>query len=176
MSKRSHKKFNRIPHDNYQTPREAVEPLWPFISRTKGVFLYYEPCASKGALIKAIDSIVDAKCVGSSDREKDARTYKYITEAEYFVTNPPWSRELLHPIIENLRNQLPTWLLFDSDWAHTKQAIPYLRYCHKIVAVGRIKWIPGSQYTGKDNVCWYLFDKWPNQGYVKFYGKQEKQE
>jgi hypothetical protein len=117
-----------------------------------------------------------ARCVGGSDIEKDATSYKYITNAEFFVTNPPWTRELLHPIIENLSSQLPTWLLFDAGWMFTRQAIQYLKYCHKIVTVGRIKWIPGSQYTGKDDCCWYLFDQKliPQIPGPLFFGKQEK--
>jgi hypothetical protein len=27
------------------------------------------------------------------------------------------------------------------------------------VSVGRVKWIPDSKMTGKDNCCWYLFDQ-----------------
>ena len=39
----------------------------------------------------------------------------------------------------------PTWLLFDADWAHTKQAAPYLRHCSHIVSVGRVHWMAGTQ-------------------------------
>ena len=31
------------------------------------------------------------------------------------------------------------------DWIHTKQTIPYLKYCHTIVSIGRIKWIPDGK-------------------------------
>lgn len=93
------------------------------------------------------------------DEDVDARIYQKPSdlEAHYFITNPPWSRDLLHPIIENLRKQLPTWILLDSDWCHTKQAIEYMKYCAVMVSVGRVKWIPDSKYTGKDNCSWYLF-------------------
>ncbi len=76
-----------------------------------------------------------------------------------FITNPPWKREILHPMIINLSDQKPTWLLFDADWKHTGQAAPFMSRCRKIVSVGRVKWIPGSKMTGKDNAAWYLFDK-----------------
>src|SRR3984893_1647357 len=75
----------------------------------------------------------------------DARVIEYPHDAEFFITNPPWTRQLLHPIIVNLKRQKPTWLLFDADWAHTIQAAPYLSFCRKIVSVGRVKWI-GSRY------------------------------
>ena len=53
----------------------------------------------------------------------------------------------------------PTWLLFDADWMHTKQSAPLMPYCRAIVSVGRLKWIPDSAMTGKDNAAWYLFDQ-----------------
>jgi hypothetical protein len=105
------------------------------------------------------------KCIGVFDIESqnkkvlyaDAREHEY-DWAECFITNPPWDRKALHPIIENLSRQLPTWLLFDADWMHTKQSVPFMPWLHKIVSVGRVKWIPDSKMTGKDNCCWYLFD------------------
>tara|TARA_R100001377_G_scaffold14880_1_gene7575 strand:- start:1256 stop:1879 length:624 start_codon:yes stop_codon:yes gene_type:complete len=77
---------------------------------------------------------------------------------DFFITNPPWSRDVLHPMIMHLSLILPTWLLFDADWMHTKQAARYLPYCKQIVSVGRVKWIPDSPHTGKDNCAWYLFE------------------
>ena len=70
-------------------------------------------------------------------------------------------------MIEHLSKQKPTWLLFDADWMHTKQSIPYLRYLHKLVSVGRIKWF--GNMTGKDNCAWYLFDREANN--TIFYGR-----
>ncbi len=65
---------------------------------------------------------------------------------------------------------MPTWLLFDADWMHTKQSAPYMIYCKKVVSVGRVKWIEGSKSVGKDNCCWYLFDV--GQEYpTEFYGR-----
>jgi hypothetical protein len=164
--------FTRNPRDFYPTPFEAVKPLTEYI-HNMGLHTYYEPCAGNGALIGHLNRWGYA-CTGASDiapdnanigdtipwiQEKDATTIQ-----EYpaqFITNPPWDRDILHPIIENLRVQAPTWLLIDADWAHTKQATPYLKYCEKIIAIGRVKWIPGSKHTGKDNCCWYRFVKDP---------------
>ena len=68
---------------------------------------------------------------------------------------------MLHPIIMNLQWQLPTWLLFDADWAHTAQARGFRGSLRKIVSVGRVEWFPGTGMTGKDNCAWYLFDARP---------------
>jgi hypothetical protein len=48
-------------------------------------------------------------------------------------------------------------LLLDADWAHTKQAAPFLPSCSDIVAIGRVKWFPDSKFSGKDNCSWYRF-------------------
>lgn len=156
MGKRSN--FNRINKDAYMTiDQRATLPLVNVLGGMTtfkiGDITYYEPCVGNGDLIK----LLPYKCVGQSDCEKDARTTKYETNAEFFITNPPWTRKILHPIIENLRAQRPTWLLFDADWMHTQQAIPHMRYCKAIISVGRVRWIPGTTVDGKDNCAWYLF-------------------
>ena len=91
-------------------------------------------------------------------------------EGDMFITNPAWDRKILHPLITHLSNLAPIWLLFDADWMHTKQSKAYMHRCAKIVSVGRIKWIPDSKMTGKDNCAWYLFDKnkWEE---TRFYGR-----
>jgi hypothetical protein len=49
-------------------------------------------------------------------------------------------------MIVNLSARLPTWLLFDADWMHTRQAAPYLPALpqDRQRAPGRVKWIPDS--------------------------------
>ena len=92
---------------------------------------------------------------------------------DFCITNPPWERKFLHQFIETWIDICPTWLLFDADWMHTKQSAVLMTYCKKIVSVGRVKWIEGSKNTGKDNCCWYLFDKKclePTQFYGRLIG------
>ena len=153
MGKRSN--FEKIPKDKYMTTdARAVRPLIDYFGNIK--FSYYEPCVGNGDLIGLLDG--EGKwCVGYSDEEKDARTFQYRTNADYFVTNPPWTVDLLHPIIDNLRKQLPTWLLFYSDWMFTAQSRPFMKFCKTILPVGRLVWIPGTRVSGKDNCAWYLF-------------------
>lgn len=159
MGKRS--SFERVPRDFYPTPVEAVRPLLPHLAPGTR---FAEPCAGDGQLI---DCLVDAghHCVWASDIEP-RRADILENDAEIcgagpincFITNPPWSRDSLHPIILNLSHKAPTWLLFDADWMHTKQAACFMPLLRKVVSVGRVKWIPDSPFTGKDNCCWYLFD------------------
>ena len=169
MGKRSD--FERKPRDFYPTPKEAVIPLLPHLPE-KGLFA--EPCAGDGRLIEHIEELTGLSGYWMTDIEPhadfigngDALTDK-IVGCDICITNPPWDRKILHPLIENLSNQLPTWLLFDADWMHTKQSVPYIKMCSKIVSVGRIKWF--GNMTGKDNCAWYLFDREANN--TIFYGR-----
>lgn len=160
MGKRS--SFERIPRDFYPTPVSAVLPLLPHLAPGTR---FCEPCAGDGRLI---DHLEDAGhvCVGANDIEPgrhdialgDATLIDRIPARAVFVTNPPWDRKLLHPVILNLSAIAPTWLLFDADWMHTKQSAQFMPLLRKVVSVGRVKWIEDSPFTGKDNCCWYLFD------------------
>ena len=160
MGKRSN--FVRVARDFYPTPLEAVLPLLPHLTRGTR---FAEPCAGDGALIDHLTRHGHT-CSYACDIEprragidtEDATALLYGGIATCFITNPPWRRDLLHPMIVNLSDQRPTWLLFDADWQHTVQSIPYLPRLTRIVSVGRVKWIPGSKHTGKDNCCWYKFD------------------
>lgn len=160
MGKRSN--FERVPRDFYPTPESAVLPLLPHLP--KGT-RFSEPCAGDGRLVQWLEA-AGHQCVYASDiepracfvAEKDALEFAADSE-EAVITNPPWTRPILHAMIEQFSSQRPTWLLFDADWMHTKQSAPFMPWLRKVVSVGRVKWIEDSPFTGKDNCCWYLFDQ-----------------
>ena len=170
MGKRSD--FERKPRDFYPTPMEAVEPLLEHLPQD---FSFAEPCAGNGALLKHLET--KGICMWASDIEPQAEgIHKYdysdvgfneLVESEYVITNPPWDRKILHPMIEYFAPRIRTWLLFDADWMHTKQSVPYMKMCSKIVSVGRVNWF--GNMTGKDNCAWYLFDRKVKE--TKFYGR-----
>jgi hypothetical protein len=175
MGKRSN--FERIPRDFYPTPPEAVGPLLPHL----GEWVWFvEPCAGDGALISALEA-AGHTCAYACDiepraeciTEKDALTItpndRWVAY-DFIITNPPWDRAILHSMIAHFSAIKPTWLLFDADWMHTKQSAPFMPYLHKIVSVGRVKWIPDSTMTGKDNCCWYLFDQ-TSEAAAQFIGR-----
>lgn len=173
MGKRSN--FERNPRDYYPTPRAAVEVLKNFIHVGS---TFYEPCAGDGRLIDHLESMRYV-CSGKSDitplREDIMKldaidlTLEHVESADFIITNPPWDRKLLHPMVERFKSIRPTWLLFDADWPHTKQSSELMPFCRKIVPIGRVKWIEGSKQTGKDNACWYMFDSVP--GITQFMGR-----
>lgn len=173
MGKRSN--FERVEKDFYRTidPR-AVAALAPHLAPGTR---FAEPCAGAGDLIRSLEGLGHT-CVWQSDiadpnEPIDAislNTEVLVPYAKVVITNPPWSRPVLHAIIDNLSAGLPTWLLFDADWAHTLQSKPYMPKCVKIVSVGRLIWIPGTTTSGKDNCAWYLFDA-RHSGPTEFVGR-----
>jgi hypothetical protein len=163
MGKRSD--FEREKLDFYPTPMAAVNPLLQLMMPGD---TFCEPCAGAGDLVRHLEA-AGLRCVSAFDveprhdsiRRHDASfiTQNDLNGAKYIITNPPWDRPPLHQIMERCSELAPTWLLFDADWMHTKQAAPYLPYCWTIISVGRVKWIADSDMAGKDNCCWYLFKR-----------------
>lgn len=181
MGKRSD--FERVEKDFYRTidPR-AVAALLPHLDPQTH---FCEPCAGAGDLVKQLN-YAGHRCAEAWDIEpqgtvenliiqwRDATTYND-TIGECFITNPPWTRAILHAMIENFMSaEKPAWLLFDSDWAFTKQSKPYMNaFCTDIVAVGRLIWIPGTKVSGKDNCSWYRFSPYKaiEDNFTKFHGR-----
>ena len=125
MGKRSD--YERVERDFYPTPWQAVEPL---VSHLPKEFAFAEPGGGDGALVNHIETLIEgAWCSWVSDIEpqkkgihtkhfRDLGEHEFL-EADYIITNPPWDRKLLHPMIEYFTAFRPTWLLFDADWIHT---------------------------------------------------------
>lgn len=162
--KRSDGQFERRKNDDYPTwdPRATaallphLAPCVRFVEPCAGAFVLGRQLVEAGHVcVEAYDIASQCDLVGVAD----ALLRTPVAPFDCFITNPPWTRELLHPLIVHLSDQAPTWLLFDADWAHTKQARPFRDRLRAIVSVGRLKWIEGSKHDGKDNCAWYLFDR-----------------
>lgn len=160
MGKRSD--FKRRKNDAYDTPLKGILPLLPHLPKGS---TFIEPCAGNGFLV---DTLVAEghECIGKFDIEPrredilelDAlEAGPHMLHADYIITNPPWTRQLLHPMIEKFSDISPTWFLFDAAWIYTKQAAPYIPRIQKIVPTARLKWIPDSKHSATDDSCWYLF-------------------
>jgi hypothetical protein len=147
-------------------------PLIPHL--TSDDYWFVEPCAGSGDLL---DHLSDFGYIGVGSDIEPGRGDIHKLDALFDplppgtrITNPPWDRTILHPLIETLSDYDKTWLLFDADWMHTRQSVPFLPRLRKIVSVGRVKWIPGSKMTGKDNCAWYCFTK-PSGEPAQFFGR-----
>src|SRR6478735_3994456 len=115
MGKRS--SFERRAADFYPTPRAAVVPLIPYL---RGIRSFAEPCAGDGDLVRHLESF-GLRCVHSGDirNGQDALALDNFGAADAIITNPPYTRELMHRLIVHFQNIAPTWLLLDYDWSAT---------------------------------------------------------
>lgn len=176
MGKRS--EFERKPRDFYPTPDKAIAPLLPHLPINTR---FVEPCAGDYCLAAFLETH-GHKCVAAFDIEPqdprvsqgNALSWEPSVDigVESMITNLPWSRPLLHPLIDRLSARLPLWILLDADWLFTQQSAPMSKYLRKIVACGRVKWIPDSKHQAKDNVAWMLFDQTGvHTGQTEFIGR-----
>jgi len=164
MGKREAVKKPKSPRDFYATiDPDAVAPLLPFI---KGK-TYAEPCAGKGDLVDLIGD--NAECVWASDIHNNTDSLDsydasdmwldVFYEADLIITNPPFSKSLLLPIIDHLvQSGKPVWLLLPADIIHNLYMAPYMQNCNRIVSVGRLCWFldetTGKKVKGVDNYVW----------------------
>lgn len=164
--------FERIGRDAYQTidPR-AVAMLVPHL---RGIKTFAEPCAGEGYLVGQLQR-AGLVCTYEGDIACgfDALVYPFHEDAVFdaIISNVPWERTTLHAMILRFQAMAPTWLLFDADWAHTKQSAPFMDQCSHIVSVGRLKWIPGTKMSGKESACWYRFHS-QHVGGPRFVGRE----
>jgi hypothetical protein len=156
MGKRS--SFERRTADFYPTPKAAVLPLIPYLRRD-GIRTFAEPCSGEGDLVRHLEGH-GMRCAYAGDLTtgQDALAIDSYGEADAIITNPPYTRDLMHRLIVHFQSIAPTWLLLDHDWVSTLQAVPFLAHCSDIVTIGRVKWFADSKHTGKDNHAWFRFD------------------
>jgi len=110
MGKRSD--YVRVERDFYPSPIEAVRPL---IAHLPEKFVFAEPCAGDARLALHLDQLTNSKCIPSilSDIEPQDESIEKIDalelivpkNTEFIITNPPWNRKILHPMIEHFRVQ-----------------------------------------------------------------------
>ncbi len=181
MGKRSN--LPRIKQDKYLTT--DPNPVRRLQQHLPARVAFAEPCAGNGDLVKAM-KWYGHRCVYACDinpgrkqrswiETRDAFTldkrWRRLSGAQMFVTNTPWTREILHPMIDHLSSLLPTWALIDADWMHTQQAAPYVDRCSRVISLGRVVWFKGgSSNGGYENSAWYFFPHREHTGGPRFTG------
>jgi hypothetical protein len=185
MGKREDIKKPKSPRDFYATiDPDAVKPLIPFV---KGK-TYAEPCAGNGDLIQMLHN-EGVVCVYASDIEYslflqtngywgDATKtpLSFYDESDVIITNPPFSKALLLPIMDHLmQSGIPLWLLLPADIIQNKYMAPYMKKCKTILSVGRLCWFPnevtGKMVKGVDNFVWLEFVNYDTS--TVFHGRME---
>lgn len=165
MSKRSD--FKKVPKDFYPTTDpKAIPPKFVDFIRGKS---YAEPCYGDGDLE---DLLIDVStCKWRSDIRETVGCSKVVdalditkddvSECSLIVSNPPFSRDILLPMIDHFITLKPTWLLLPADYAHNIYFGPYMKKCSRVVSVGRLCWFPkdGKRVSSTDNFMWYFWKK-----------------
>ena len=124
MGKRSN--FERREADFYPTPRAAVVPLIPYL-RGIGITTFAEPCCGDGALVRHLESF-GLRCVYAGDIRtgQDALALDHYGAADVIITNPPYTRDLMHRLIEHFQSIGRPGCCWMRTGRTTKQAAPFL--------------------------------------------------
>lgn len=161
---------------NFFYPTIDPRAIPPLLAHVPVGTVFAEPCAGAGDLIHLLESAglicawgmeLEPQGPCLSNRWPIAKgdalgiTSRDLGEATCFISNLPWERSWLHPLIKHLASIAPLWSLHDASWMMTKQAAPFAPICTDIVAVGRLKWFEGSKYDPPDDCAWYCFDARP---------------
>lgn len=161
MGKRSNLPSNR-PKDFWGTidPQSIPQTL---VNKLMGK-TYAEPCYGEGDLEDQLMGI--ANCGWRSDVRKTVGCSKVmdatklravdVAHCDVIVTNPPFSWDLLKPLLDHLPTVLPTWLLLPADVMHNVRMGPYMKQCSDVISVGRLYWME-NKVRGVDNYAWFCF-------------------
>lgn len=167
MGKRSN--FEKKHRDKYYTidPKASLS-----LSQLLGVqkIKYAEPCVGDGSLVDLLGD--NFECVWASDIEPDGRYSDDMSmgaeditkeqmdavEAEYIITNPPFTRNILLPIIDHFVYDLKidTAFLLPSNIIHNKYFCEYVTDAAFIKSMGRL-YFEENMIRGKDDYVWILW-------------------
>ncbi len=178
MSKRS--SMDKVPKDYYPTRDPAAIPP-KFVEFIYGK-TYAEPCCGEGDLVDLLADV--ATCKWESDlewrgagQERDAMSLieEDLEDCACIITNPPFTKAILLPMIDHFISFKDTWLLLPADMMHNKYFAPYMKKCSKVVSVGRLCWFPvdGKRIPGTDNYAWYFWQQGQEgETPTTFYGRE----
>ena len=167
--------FDRVEKDFYPTidPDAIPQSLIEWIYGTN----YAEPCYGNGDLEDALMEI--AHCKWRSDIRRTVESSKVmdaveigpkdVKDCDLIITNPPYKRDVLLPLLDHFLTLKPTWLLLPADMMHNKYMSKYLDHCLLIISVGRLYW-QENKVKGKGNFCWFQFDSYWTHG-PRFIGR-----
>lgn len=142
MGKRS--SYEKIPKDFYATiDPKAIPPN--LVKYIKGK-TYAEPCYGNGDL-EGLVRPYGAYCGWRSDIRDVENAYQLdglvitgqdLEKCDIILTNPPYTKDILLPLIEHWTKLKPTWLLLPATFMHVKYASPYMAKCSNIISIGRL--------------------------------------
>jgi len=164
--------FERIDKEFYPTiDPKSIPPN--FLKHIKGK-TYAEPCCGAGDLINLIGD--NAVCRWKSDLNPagcgvawDAMklSKNELEKCELIVTNPPYLKDVLLPLISHLSSLRPTWMLLPADIMHNGYMVEPMKKCERVVSIGRLYWFVNEWVVKHPFDYDELDKKWDKQ--VSFY-------
>ncbi|MBZ9954310.1 MULTISPECIES: hypothetical protein [unclassified Mesorhizobium] len=162
MGRRSN--FPQVAKDRYCTPAMALPPL--LMHLPDGV-RYLEPTAGNGALIRGLAEsghicqlAIDIDPTGPNIARRDALslTTADVEGIDMIIGNLPWSWALFQPLLEHLLTLgLPVWILRDTPWLFNRRSSAFVYRCALVQPTRRLRWIPNTRNTAKDDSAWHFF-------------------
>jgi len=176
---------------NFFYPTIDPRAIPPLLQHVPPGTVFAEPCAGAGDLIHLLEQAglvcawgLELEPQGSCLRNRWpigvgnalSLTKASLGPATVLISNLPWERSWLHPLIRHLAAIAPLWSLHDASWAYTQQAAAFRPLLTDVVAVGRLKWFEGSKYDPPDDCAWYRFEAAAPPGPVRFHLPVERGE
>lgn len=166
--------------DFWETPAEAF--CREFIDLLPSTLRYGEPCFGKGKLALHLTKASRLAnkhivCCHASDlyveAEPELRSVKLDARTlttddleepiDLWITNAPWRRGHLFPIIDNLVKIAPVWMILPGEFYHRRNASACMSRCSDVVSTGCVNWIPGKSGNARTAYAWYKFHNTPQK-------------
>ena len=157
------------PRDFWPTPPEGIRPLLRLSDEVQPSKRFIEPCAGDGALVSGLEMngwtcelALDLEPQVPGILKHDASMLSRREELRgiddpLIVTNPPWARKLIEPLLDDwftFAHQI--WLLHPLDWLANQWMGRFNRHIDMIVPIGRVSWLQNGQ-AGKENSTWVRY-------------------
>jgi hypothetical protein len=166
----------RDPHDNYETPPEAVRMLLDHVALRGRV---WDPSCGRGAIVKAlIDAGVASHHICATDKYQHTRLpmaaslhfgldfmeqTAMLDAAQHIIMNPPYDQADQH--VRHALTLVPeggmVCVLLRLTWMAAQKRQDLLKHLWKIIMVGRLKMlppdVPDQGHGGTVDFCWFVF-------------------
>ena len=163
MGKRS--SFEPREGNYWPTPIRGVVPLVGHFKAIGFPYKFAEPCAGDGTLIRVLKAFghtctyaadIDPKGDGIAKADALELERQHVQGSHAVITNPPF--DLAIPLIERwLSLPILVWVLLPLDFLGKQESHHLVPRIAKLLMIGRLKWIPDSEHSGKDHHCWACF-------------------
>ena len=138
--------------------------MGPLLRALPPASLFTEPCAGDGALIGALEAAghicVDAYDIDPRGPDICVADALDITSEGLLITNPPFARPLLEPLLAHWTGRCDIWLLLPLDMLCNLWCAPYMQHVGHLAPIGRVSWLSNGT-GGFENYAWFRFNLRP---------------